>query len=86
MRSVTRFIFVTTQVFALIWISASYILAGYATIALGEVFPATELSQQVVITILGSGVLKVVENVFEHNDGGFFGHSSRERSGGDEQG
>lgn len=85
MRSVTRFMFVTTQIFALIWISASYILAGYATIALGEVFPATELSQQVVITILGSGVLKVVENVFEHNDGGLFGHSRRDRSGGEEE-
>ncbi len=81
MKSVTRFIFVTTQVFALIWISASYIFAGYATIKLGQVFPATELSQQVVITILGANVLKVVENIFEHNDGPVFGRSSRDGDG-----
>lgn len=75
MRSVTRFLFITTQIAALGWVSVSYLIALYATVQLGQPFPVVELSQQAITTILGANVLKVVENIFEHNDGPVFGHT-----------
>ncbi len=75
MKSVTRLLFVTTQLAALAWVSVSYAIAIYATVALEQPFPVAELSQQAISTILGVNVLKVVENVFEHNDGPLFGHT-----------
>lgn len=75
LRSVTRTLFITTQIAALVWVSLSYLIALYATVKLGQVFPITELSGQAITTILGVNVLKVVENVFEHNSGGIFGSS-----------
>lgn len=77
LRSVTRILFITTQIAALCWISVSYLLAGYATIKLGQPFPITELSQQAMITILGGLSLKVVENIFEHNNGMITGQSDK---------
>lgn len=74
-QSVTRFIFVTAQVFAIIWVSWSYIISTYATVVLEQAFPAEELSKEAVRTILGVGVLKVVENIFEHNEGPVFGRN-----------
>lgn len=73
MRSVTRFLFVTTQIAALAWVSVSYMIAVYATVKLGQPFPVVDLSQQAITTILGANVLKVVENIFEHNDGFIYG-------------
>lgn len=75
MGSVTRGLFVTTQIAALCWVTISYCIALYATVALAEPFPVVELSQQAITTILGVNVLKVVENIFEHNDGPVFGHT-----------
>lgn len=75
MKSVTRLLFITTQIAALGWVSVSYLIALYATVRLGQPFPVVELSQHAITTILGVNVLKVVENVFEHNDGGIFGTS-----------
>ena len=46
MRSVTRLLFVTTQVAALGWVCVSYIIAFYATVRLGQPFPVTDLSGQ----------------------------------------
>lgn len=77
MKSITRLIFLTTQIAALCWVSLSYIIAGYATVRLGQPYPVVELSKQVVITILGTTALKVVENIFEHNDGAVFGKSKK---------
>lgn len=77
-RSVTRFIFVTTQVFALVWVSTSYAIAAYSTVVLMQPFPVTELSQQAIITLLGMAGMKVVENIFEHNEGAVFGRSKQE--------
>lgn len=74
--SVTRFLFVTTQVFALGWVSVSYGIAIYSTIVLHQPFPVTELSQQAITTLLGVSALKVVENIFEHNNGKIFGRSA----------
>jgi len=74
-KRVTRWLFVTTQLAALVWVSTSYLIAMYATVKLGQPFPVVELSQQAITTILGVNVLKVVENIFEHNDGPVFGHT-----------
>ena len=78
MRSLTRKLFLTTQLAALVWVTLSYVIALYATVKLGQAFPVTELSEQAITTILGVNVLKVVENIFEHNDGPIFGHSREE--------
>ena len=72
-HSVTRILFVTTQIAALGWVSVSYL------IALGQPFPVVELSEQAIETILGVNVLKVVENIFEHNDGPVFGKNNTEK-------
>ena len=74
-RSITRFLFATTQVFAIVWVSWSYVIATYSTVVLEQPFPAEELSAEAVRTILGVGILKVVENIFEHNDSKVFGQS-----------
>ena len=78
LRSVTRFLFVTTQVCAIIWVSWSYVIATYSTIVLAQPFPVEELSRQAIITLLGMSGLKVVENIFEHNEGMVFGQSKTE--------
>lgn len=77
MRKVTNFLFITTQLAALAWVSISYLIALYATVQLGEVFPVAELSEQAIETILGVSVLKVVGNIFEHNDSVVFGKSNK---------
>lgn len=79
-KSVTRILFATTQIAALFWVSISYLIALYATIRLGEVFPVVELSQQAISTILGVNTLKVVENIFEHNDSKLFGVNNSVKS------
>lgn len=71
-KTVTRRLFVTTQLAALGWVTVSYLIALYATVRLGQVFPVADLSKQAIETILGVNVLKVVENIFEHNDGAVF--------------
>ena len=76
--SVTRVLFVTTQIAALLWVSVSYAIAAYATVRYGEVFPVVELSQQAIETILGVNIIKGVQNIWEHNDGGIFGRSKGE--------
>lgn len=78
LRSVTRFLFVTTQVFALVWVSMSYGIAAYSTVKLAQAFPVEELSRQAIVTLLGMSGLKVVENIFEHNEGPVFGKSKQE--------
>ena len=77
MKSITRILFITTQIAALGWVSISYLIAAYATIRLGQPYPVVELSQQAITTILGTTALKVVENIFEHNNGGIFGCSNK---------
>lgn len=81
-RSITRALFVTTQVFALVWVSLSYGIAAYATLVLGEAFPVVELSEEAIRTILGVNALKVVENIFEHNSSAVFGQSNSDEEDG----
>ena len=56
--SVTKVLFITTQIAALVWVSVSYAIAAYATVKYGEAFPVVELSQQAIETILGVNVIK----------------------------
>ena len=72
-KSITRWLFITSQFFALLWVSTSYIIAAYATFALEQPFPIETLSEQAIVVLLGTLTAKVVENIFEHNDGGIFG-------------
>ena len=86
LQSVTRFLFATTQIFALGWVSVSYVIAVYSTVKLYQPFPVVELSQQAITTILGVNALKVLENIFEHNEGVVFGQSRTEDDPPDEGG
>ena len=83
----TRFLFITTQVCALVWVFISYGLAIYSTIWLHQVYTMPELSKPAIDTLLGAMALKVLGNIFEHNDGPVFGKSekpaSEEDTGGD---
>lgn len=80
--SVTAFLFITTQVAALGWVTLSYMIAAYSTIKLGQPYPIESLSQTAITTILGGAALKVVQNIFEHNDGGIFGTNNKNDSAG----
>lgn len=71
--SITKFLFVTTQIFVFAWISISYLIAIYATVKLEQPFPVVELSGQAMGVILGNVGMKTVSNIFEHNNGGLFG-------------
>ena len=87
LRSVTRFLFITTQVCALVWVFISYGLAIYSTIWLHQVYTMSELSKPAIDTLLGAMALMVLGIIFEHNDGPVFGKSekpaSEEDTGGD---
>lgn len=76
--SVTRRLFLLTQIAAIVWVSWSYLLATYALVVLRELEPLMELSQDVVNVILGVAALKVLGNIFEHNNGPVFGTSTKE--------
>lgn len=78
LASVTRLIYVSTQIAALIWVSLSYVMALYATVVLQQPFPVEDLSKTAVEILLGNGALKTISNIFEHNDGVVFGTTHRE--------
>ena len=80
LRSVTRLLFVSTQICALVWVFISYGLAIYATIRLGQVYTMAELSKPAIDALLGVTALKVLGNIFEHNDGPVFGKSEKPAS------
>ena len=83
LRSVTRLLFVTTQYCALSWVFISYGIAVYSTVFLGQVYTMSELSKPAIDALLGVTALKVVGNIFEHNDGVVFGKSEKPASGED---
>lgn len=74
--SVTWFLFVFTDLSAISWVYISYALAIYATVHLGQVYTMAELSQPAITGIVAVLFAKVLENVFEHNNGGLFGRSN----------
>ncbi len=75
MRSVTRLLFLSTQISALVWVFISYGIAIYSTIRLQQVYTMSELSEPAINALLGVTALKVLGNIFEHNDGPVFGQS-----------
>lgn len=77
LRSVTKLLFISTQISALFLIFVSYAIAVYSTVKLGQVYTMSELSEPLIKTILGVSFLKVLENIFEHNDNAFFGKSKK---------
>lgn len=77
MLAITRMLFTTTQIAALVWVSTSYGIAVYSTVVLGQPFPAVELSDRAIQTLLGNLGLKVLENIFEHNNGTLFGVTTK---------
>lgn len=83
-KSITRFLFVTTQLAAVLWVSISYGVAIYATVRLEQPFPVVELSSKAIDAILGVSILKTVSNISEHNDGWILGKSKTEGGNEDE--
>lgn len=75
-RSITKFLFVSTQLSALLWVNWSYLLATYATVCLQQPLPMEELSGTAVTVIIGTLLCKVLENALEHNDGVIWGKSN----------
>lgn len=74
-KSITKWLFVTTQISALIWVFLSYGIAIYSVVVLEQVYTLSEIADPAITTILGVTALKVLGNVFEHNNGGIFGES-----------
>ena len=86
LRSVTRLLFVSTQICALVWVFISYGIAVYSTVFLGQVYTMSELSKPAIDALLGVTALKVLGNIFEHNDGVVFGKSEKSTSEEDSSG
>lgn len=74
-KSITKWLFVTTQISALIWVFLSYGIAIYSMVVLEQVYTLSEIFDPAITTILGAVALKTVGNIFEHNNGGIFGES-----------
>ena len=72
---VTRRLMLATMRCALVWVFLSHAIAIYATVRLGAVYTMAELSEPAIYSVLGVTLAKVLENVFEHNDGKVFGVS-----------
>ena len=72
---VTRRLYVVTLWGCIAWISASYLMAGYALVVLGQVYTLTELSKPALTALTVTLGSKVLGNIFEHNDGAVFGQS-----------
>ena len=77
LKSITRLLFVTTQFSALLWVYVSYGIAIYSMVVLGQVYTLSEVAEPAISTIMSVIALKVAENIFEHNEGGVFGHSDK---------
>ena len=77
LSGITAFIYIATLIMSLIWITMTYIFAGYATFKLGQPLPVEELSSQALIATVGVVAAKTVANIFEHNNGGIFGTSDK---------
>lgn len=80
LASVTRLLFLAISLSALAWVFISYAIAIYATVHLQQVYTMAELSDPAIRLILFTLFGKIVENLFEHNDGALFGHSRKDGS------
>lgn len=77
-KSVTRFLFIAVCVAGICWVTWSYALATYSIIFLGQVYTMEELSKPAIETIFGGLIMKVIGNIFEHNDSTLFGKSNND--------
>ena len=75
-KSITRFLFLSAQLSALLWVNWSFVLATYATVCLQQPLPLETLSETAINVIIGTLLCKVLENALEHNDGGIWGKSN----------
>ena len=75
-KSITRFLFLSAQLSALLWVNWSFLLATYATVHLQQPVPLEALSETALNVIIGTLLCKVLENALEHNDGGIWGKSN----------
>lgn len=75
-RSITRFLFLSAQLSALLWVNWSFLLATYATVHLQQPLPLETLSETAINVIIGTLLCKVLENALEHNDGIIWGKSN----------
>lgn len=80
LASVTRLLFLAISLSALAWVFISYAIAIYATVHLQQVYTMAELSDPAIRLILCTLFGKILENLFEHNDGALFGHSRKDGS------
>lgn len=85
-KGITEFLYVTTQIAALVWVSLSYLIAFVGTLQYGMVYPVESLSEQAIVAILGVTVMKTVGNIFEHNDGKILGESHKAEVDSEEDG
>lgn len=74
-ESLTAWLFTISVVAAIGWISISYLMGIYALKELGNTDLLVELSKEAMVTILGVNLMKMISNLFEHNNGGIFGTS-----------
>lgn len=72
----TRVLFGLLVGCALLWVFTSYAIAIYSTVVLGQVYTMAELAEPAITSLLATVGLKVLENIFEHNDSALFGHSN----------
>ena len=77
--SVTWFLFVFTDLAAISWVYISYALAIYATVRLGQVYTMAELSDPAIKGIITVVAVKVLGNIFEHNDGPLWGMTNKDK-------
>lgn len=66
--------------FRLAWflITTTYGLGVYCTVVLKDPRLLETVSVQLIITVLGCIIMKIVANIFEHNNGGIFGTSDKQ--------
>jgi len=75
LESVTRILFIDAYRAAIVWVTLSYLIAVYAMLFMDQVYTLTELSDPAIKALLSTVGLKVIGNIFEHNNGNIFGKS-----------
>jgi|GEM_PF-716151 len=80
--SVTKWLFVNIYRAAVAWVSISYAIALYSTVALGQVYTMAELSGPALTALLTTVGVKVLENIFEYNENAVFGKSVKDLADG----
>lgn len=77
LKTFTEFMFKVVLIMGVVWVSISYVLAIYGALVLHQLEPLIDLSKEAMGSIIAVLVLKVISNIFEHNDGLIFGYSDK---------